>query len=202
MDVDQNYGSKSSSTKKTMRVNPAVQEAELLMKEGNIEQATQRLTAAVQGPNVPLEVHKYYHQLLFNSSQTELLARHAKDYLNILLYHKKTTEAARLIVNCFKLKLTVKPADANNMYSLLYALKDIRAFKEGVALANNFHVQNPNHPDIPKIYLLTAKILSEELHQDDMARKILQFLQAKYPQHELSGEIQAYYNIVKSVANG
>jgi len=202
LDVDKEYGSKSHTSGKSNSTSPAVQEAELLLKEGNIEEATKRLFAAVQGSNVPLEVHKYYHQLLFNSSQVDLMAKHAKDYLNILLYHKKSTEAARLIVNCFKLKVTLRPVDANNLYPLVFALKDIRAFKECVALANNFHTQNPNHPDTPRLYLLVAKILSEELHQDAMAVKILQFLMSKYPQHELSGEIDRYYNIVKSMVVG
>jgi len=202
LEVDQDYGRKSNEAHKSRSSHPAVQEAELLLKEGNIEEATKRLTAAAQGSNVPLEVHKYYHQLLFNSSQAELMAKHAKDYLNILLYHKKTTEAARLVVDCFKHKISLRPADANNLYTLVYALKDIRAFKECVALANNFHVQNPNHPDTPRLYLLVAKILSEELRQDAMASKILQFLISKYPQHELAAEIDRYFNIVKSVANG
>jgi outer membrane protein assembly factor BamD (BamD/ComL family) len=130
------------------------------------------------------------------------MVNHAREYLNILLYQKKSGEAARLAADCYKHNEVIRPADPDNFYTLAYALKDIRAFKECMALINNFHTQHPNHPDIPKLYLLGARVLSEELNNDAMAKKILQFLKAKYSQHNLAAEIDQFYNIVKSVASG
>jgi hypothetical protein len=140
--------------------------------------------------------------LLRTSGQAEAMVKHAKEYLNVLLYQNKTSDAARLVVDCFKHKEIIRPSDSDKFYTLAYALKDIRAFRECMALINNFHTQHPGHPDIPKLYLLGAKVLSEELHNDAMAAKILQFLKAKYAQHNLASEIDQFYNVVKSVANG
>lgn len=201
LEVDQDYGDNAPKSKKPTSDNPAVQEAELLLKEGKIEDAINRLRTVVAGSNVPLEVHAYYHQLLFESSQIEPMASHARDYLNILLYQNKTGEAANLVTNCYKHKAIIRPNNPEYFYSLAYALKDIRAFKECMALLNNFHTQFPNHQDIPRLYLLGARVLSEELHNDAMAQKILQFLKSKYSQHELATEIDQFYNVVKSVAS-
>ena len=201
MEVDQDYGDSSKGVKPKSN-NPALQEAELLVKEGNVEEAIYRLRSVVAGSNVPLEVRAYYHQLLLSKGQVDAMVSHAKEYMNILLYQKKSSEAARLVVDCFKHKAVIRPANPDNYYTLAYALKDMRAFKECMALINNFHTQYANHPDIPKLYLLGARVLSEELNNDVMAKKILQFLKSKYSKHNLAMEIDQFYNAVKSVANG
>lgn len=201
MEVDQDYGD-SPKVGKSKPGHPALQEAELLVKEGNVDEAIHRLQSVAARTNVPLEVRAYYHQLLRANGHVDAMVKHAREYLNILLFQKKTSDAARLVVDCYKHKQVIRPADPDNFYSLAYALKDIRAFRECMALINNFHTQHPNHPDIPKLYLLGAKVLSEELNNDAMARKILQFLKAKYAQHNLATEIDQYYNVVMNVASG
>jgi len=202
LEVDQDYGSGHSKAKKASSSSPAVQEAELLIKEGKIPEAIERLRAAITGPHVALDVHAYYHHLLLSNNNVEPMAAHAREYLNMLLYEKKTSDAAKLINNCYQQKAVVRPNDPDNYYPLAYALKDMRAYKACMALLNNFHVQFPGHSDIPKLYLLGAHVLSEELHNDDMAKKILEFLKTKYPQHEMKAEIDHFYDVVKSVANG
>ncbi|MGD8573044.1 MAG: hypothetical protein PVH98_11345, partial [Gammaproteobacteria bacterium] len=160
MEVDQDYGD-SARGEKPKASHPALQEAELLVKEGNLDEAIYRLRSIVSGSNVPLEVRAYYHQLLRTSGQAEAMVKHAKEYLNVLLYQNKTSDAARLVVDCFKHKEIIRPADPDKIYTLAYALKDIRAFRECMALINNFHGQHPGHPDIPRLYLLGARVLSE-----------------------------------------
>lgn len=201
MEVDQDYASAGQSHKPKSS-NPALQEAELLVKEGNADEAIFRLRAVVAGANVPLAVRAYYHQLLLSKGQVDAMVKHGAEYLNILLYQKKASEAARLVVDCYKHKAVLRPANPDDFYTLAYALKDMRAFRECMALINNFHSLYPVHPDIPRLYLLGARVLSEELHNDAMAQKILQFLKAKYSQHNLSAEIEQFYRAVKSVANG
>lgn len=202
LEVDKDYSSSKPVTKIPVSNNPVIQEAEVLIKEGQIDEAINRLQAATRQANASGELHAYLHRVLFAANKPELMIAHAKDYINVLIHENKTRDAAQLIVDCFKFKEILRPNDPDTYYSLAYMLNEIRAFRPCIALIQNFHKRYPGHADIPKLYLLASQILSEQLSNDAMALKMLEFLQAKYRQHELAGEIEQYSKVVKNVANG
>jgi len=202
LDVDKDYGNSKIAAQKPVATNPVIQEAEILIKEGQIDQAIERLSAAIRRNDATGELHAYYHRILLAANKPDRLIAHAKDYLNMLIHANKIREAAQLVVDCYKFKETIRPNDPDKYYVLAYMLNDIRAFKACIALIHNFHKQFPTHRDIPKLYLLASHILSEQLSNDAMALKMLEFLMAKYRQHELAGEIAQYCEVVKNVANG
>ncbi len=202
LEVDKDYSSGNPASKIPVSTNPAIQEAEVLIKEGQIDEAINRLKAATNQANASNELHAYLHRVLFAANKPDLMIAHAKDYINVLLHENKTRDAAQLIIDCFKFKETLRPNDANKYYALAYILSDMRAFKACISLIQNFHKRFPGHADIPKLYLLASKIMSEQLSNDSMALKMLEFLLAKYRQHELAEEIEQYCKVVKNVASG
>jgi hypothetical protein len=202
LEVDKDYSNSKPVSKTPVSTNPVIQEAEVLVKEGQIDEAINRLKAATNQANASNELHVYLHRVLFAANKPELMIAHAKDYINVLIHENKTREAAQLIVDCFKYKETIRPNDPDKYYALAYMLNEMRAFKACISLVHNFHKRFPGHADIPKLYLLASRILSEQLSNDNMALKMLEFLLAKYRQHELAGEIEQYCMAVKNVASG
>ena len=202
LEVDKEYGNGKPAGKKPVSANPVIQEAEVLIKEGQIDEAIKRLKVAANQTGATNELHEYLHRILFAANKPEMMVAHAKDYLNILLNENKTREAAQLIIDCFKFKETLRPNDPGKYYILAYMLNEMRAYKVSISLIQNFHKRFPTHIDIPKLYLLASRILSEQLSNDAMALKMLEFLQTKYRQHELAGEIEQYCKVVKNVASG
>jgi tetratricopeptide (TPR) repeat protein len=200
LEVDQEYSNKKQPKGQVPRSrNPIINEAQLLVKEGNIDEAIRRLKAALQNHNAGMEMHDYYHRLLVTDNNAKLMVEHARDYLNMLLYENKTRDAAKVIIDCFKFKEIVRPADPDRYFAIASVLYELRAFKECVALLQNFHTAFSGHEDIPKLYLLCARALSDGLQNDKIAEKILAFLGKHYQQHELAEEIQQYHRAVKSV---
>jgi hypothetical protein len=202
LDVDKEYGNTKPVDKKPVSSDPVIQEAEVLIKEGQIDQAISRLDAATRQGGATMEMHAYFHLVLFAANKPDAMVAHAKDYINMLLHENKIREAAQLIVDCYKFKETIRPNDPDKYYTLAFMLNEMRAFKACISLIQNFHKRFPVHRDIPKLYLLASRILSEQLSNDSMAIKMLEFLMAKYRQHELAGEIAQYCQVVKNVANG
>ena len=119
----------------------------------------------------------------------------------MLVHENKIREAAQLIIDSYKVKEVIRPNDPDKYYTLAQMLNEMRAYKACIALIQNFHKRYPVHRDIPKLYLLASQILSEQLSNDAMAIKMLEFLMAKYKQHELAGEIAQYCHVVRNVAN-
>jgi hypothetical protein len=202
LEVDKDYGNSKPVAQKTESSHPVIQEAEVLIKEGQIDEAIKRLTLASQQAHASNELQAYLHRVLFAANKPDLMIAHAKQYINLLIHENKTRDAAQLIVDCFKFKEILRPNDPDKYYPLAYMLNEIRAFKACITLIQNFHKRYPGHADIPKLYLLASRIMSEELHNDSMALKMLEFLQAKYRQHELAAEIEQYCKVVKNVASG
>ncbi|NIV31984.1 MAG: hypothetical protein GWN58_21620, partial [Anaerolineae bacterium] len=122
----------------------------------------------------------------------EELLRHAREYINILLYEGKAAKAAEVFRACYRVDSGFKPADPDRYYSLASVLRQLQAHKEVLGLITDFHRAFPKHPDVPRLYLLAAQVYSEALHRDDQATRILRYLVARYPGHELQPQIQHY----------
>ena len=201
LDVHKEYGDSKAVAHKPVSTNPVIQEAEVLVKEGQVDQAISRLNAAIRQSGATMELHAYYHRILFAANKPDVLITHAKDYINMLVHENKIREAAQLIIDSYKVKEVIRPNDPDKYYTLAQMLNEMRAYKACIALIQNFHKRYPVHRDIPKLYLLASQILSEQLSNDAMAIKMLEFLMAKYKQHELAGEIAQYCHVVRNVAN-
>ncbi|QJR16176.1 tetratricopeptide repeat protein [Usitatibacter palustris] len=96
----------------------------------------------------------------------------------------------------FKRSLAVDPAfRLSKPEDVLPIAKAARAAGDpqiAVAALRGFDKINPGHALIPDVYLLSAKVMAEDLDNKDMARKILQHVLAKYPGHYLAQEAKRY----------
>ena len=64
-------------------------------------------------------------------------------------------------------------------------------------LLSGFHKRFPKSRDIPKNYLLVAKLLNERMGKDAEALQLLQQLKRTYPDHELMPEIDARLALIE-----
>lgn len=66
---------------------------------------------------------------------------------------------------------------------LAEAARRRREYKEALEFLKGFDKRFPKHADIPAVYLFAAQVLAENLRQDAQARKLLEVLLARYPEH-------------------
>ena len=102
---------------------------------------------------------------------------------------------ADLAVN-FKAKLAADPnfklAKAEEVLPIAKAARAAGDPRTAIAAVRGFDKTFPGHALIPDVFLFSAKLLSEDFKNHDMARKILEHVIAKYPGHYLAQEARNY----------
>jgi hypothetical protein len=76
------------------------------------------------------------------------------------------------------------------------------AMKQGdhalaVKLLQGFDKRFPDHEDLPAVYFLGARLMSEHARQHDKAAKLLRGVLARYPGHALADEVRTYLTVLE-----
>lgn len=180
--------------------NPALQEIEILLQEGKFTEALNGLEHQIKLSPGDLELRDRLHKLLISLGDKERTRQYDGEYLSRLLAEKKATRAMEVFRECQRLAPDCRPANPAHVHDLAVLLRGNGEYKLVLALLNNFHNTFPNHPDIPRNYLLAAQIMAEKFNQDENARKILDYLIGRYPDHALAGEIRGYLNVLERMS--
>jgi len=189
----------SHQKKTNITTSPILNETDVLIKEGRLDDAAIAIEASIhQDPN-NLKLHARYHELLKRTKNKEKLGLHGEKYMNILLVNNQTGKAANVYRVCLKANPKLAPTDPDKINKMAHTLHDLRAFKEAVILINGFHKRFPKHPDIPKNYLFAAKILSGELQQPKHALQIIQFLKSKYKDDPIYAQITQHADFLNDL---
>lgn len=187
--------------------NPAAQQKAVLDSEvtalvsaGDLNQAIAVMQDQLKSPGAGSDLYDRYHQLLMLANHARLATKNGRQYISILLYHDKNTRrAVEIFKDCYQLDPEFALADSDQIYELANTARQMREFATAIAIIGRFQENDPNHRDIPKTYLMAAKMLCEEMNDDAKARKILEFLAKKFTHHPLTPEIQEYLALVKKL---
>ncbi len=172
-------------------VDPFLNEVHILVTEGKVDEARQRLKDRIRAGG-SLDERAQYHKLLKLSADKDELINHGGDYVKMLVGLDKREQALDTFADCMA-------ADSKcHMWSgeLAYDFAG-RAHGQGrhdlaLGLLNGFAKHYAEHKLIPQAYLLAARILCEQKGQDAQARKLLTDLLRRYPNHEATPEIERY----------
>lgn len=175
---------------------PELVEVEILLSEGKIDVAKERLADHIKGSPGDLEARNRYHRLLRATKDVDAMCRHANVYLSRLLMEKKAAQAVEVFLDCHKLDHAYKPADPKIRIQLAQLIKHGTHGRLALHLLNHYHKDFPNHPMIPEAYLLASKIMCENFGEDQKARQILEFVTQTYPDDPLRPEIEKYQQVI------
>jgi len=180
-------------------VNPELRTIEILIQEGKMKEASQKLTALInENPaNNDTQIYNLKVQKLLGNMDAYTL--HSKKYINYLLATQQLSQAATILPTILQNIPTFKPGKATERFELAKLLIQNGQSKAAVLLINNLHIDFPAFGKIPEAYFLAAKILCEKLSNDTQALKILHYLKIKFPNHSLNKEISDYYNVVNAL---
>jgi len=166
-------------------------EVEVLVKEGNIDEAIAAIGRASREGFTELQVAERYYNLLKVKRATEELARHCPAYLELLVKEDKRGKACDIFRECkaFDKGFTPPP-------TTLYKLAEWLAWrpdpKDALYSLVKFVKTYPDHPLLPEVYFFLAKFLHTRMDNHAKAREILSYLTNRYPNHTISGSVQKY----------
>lgn len=179
------------ASKAEVPVDPFLNEINILVSEGKLEAAKGRLKERLRLAGTPDERERY-HRLLKLSGDKAELAHHGATYLRGLVELGRNGQALDVFSDCLDADPEFQVSDGQLAYGLGSLAHDRGRHDLALRILNRFAQRYPRHRDIPRAYLVAAKILCEHKNQDAQARKILADLMRMYPDHESLAEIEGY----------
>ncbi|OFZ96010.1 MAG: hypothetical protein A2Z44_04055 [Betaproteobacteria bacterium RBG_19FT_COMBO_58_11] len=178
---------------------PLTAELNQLLAAGHTNEAVTLLAQKIRNDWENNDLHDRYHKLLILAGRKEVTS-HGREYISKLVRDKKQARALDIYQDCLKADREFMPQEAAQVYPLACAARDLKQHKLALSIMRKFDKNFPRSPDIPSVYLLSAKLMYEEFRDEKMARAILHHIQKKYPQHPLSGEAGNYLAFMDKLA--
>ena len=178
---------------------PLTAELNHLLAAGQTDEAVSWLAQKIRQDWENNGLHDRYHKLLMLAGRKEITS-HGREYISKLVRDKKLARALDIYQDCLKTDAEFMPQEAAQVYPLACAARDLKQPKLAVSIMRKFDKNFPRSPDIPSVYLLSAKLMHEDFRDEKMARAILQHIQKKYPQHPLSEAAGNYLAFIEKLS--
>lgn len=174
-------------------------QVQVLLKEGHGDEALQRLRQRIEEVPGDLEARQLYHRMLQAGGQGEACIQHGEQFLARLMGENQTAQAFDLFLELHAIDPAWRPRSPGLRLDIAFLLEARGKPDVALAVLNEFHRDHPGFEDIPRAYLGAARLLCERFGQDDKARRILEFVAARYPQDARIGEVREYLQMLQAL---
>ncbi len=198
VDIDFDETHESKTNEKGVMDNE-IQEINILVHEGKLEEAKTRLMEKVKKSPGNMQLHDYLHNMLLKLGEYELLSRHGNQYATELIKKEKILQAAQVCENCARNDKTFKISDPYHSITIAEMAVSQGLFKAAVQLLNGFDKRFPSNPNMDKVALLLAKAVCEGMGKDKMAKKILENSIKVFPNSKLRSDMEQYLIFVNKL---
>lgn len=181
-----------------------INEITILIKEGMQDEAINRLQNKIKDDN-NLDYFKKFHQLLLLTGRVKEFIKVEEKYIQTINLNEKISKnkALQEIMAIYRACIDAKPDYYYPQQGLVFAVGELAHesfyYDDVLRIFNNFHIRFPDSPNIPKAYLLVAKVMAEHQQKDKEAKKILNFVLKKYPEDTLIPDIKSYLQIIDNL---
>ena len=179
---------------------PFQTELNVLINEGKLDEAKDRMRRRIDGPAATLEDREKYHKLLQLAKDKTESSSHGADYVRALTHTAESTRAVQVYEDCVGLDPEFQVTDGRQSVRLAERAYAIGKNDTALRLINRFAKRFPKHELTTDAFLLAAKLLCEHKGQDQQAVQILDGLLRQFPGHKLTAEIEEYRAFVQRLA--
>lgn len=166
-------------------------EAQAKVAAGDAAGAEAMLAAHIERLGGTPAVHGRYRQLLRARGDAAALAAHGQRYLVTLMAQGREKEALDLARDCLAQDPGFRLPDADFVRPLAQRAAQSQQAQLALALAKGFPAQYPQHPDLPPVVLLTARLLVDRLGQVEPAQALLDAHRRSFDHHALRPDYDA-----------
>jgi hypothetical protein len=168
----------------------AVAEARRLLADDKRAEAAGVLDRLIRGRGATAPTHKHYRELLAALGDEPGLLRHARDYVAVLLELGKEREALALYLDAKQRDGDFQLADPQPVSDLIAIAARNQQSALAVSLSEEFARRFPRDRDLVLNGLTAAKLM-DRLDRDEDARRLLQDLLQRFPEHALAAQLRA-----------
>ena len=154
----------------------SLDEVGALVRDGKLEEATERTRGLLRGHGVSPAVHAQYRKLLRAADNKAGLLEHGRDSIGNLIDREEDRAAVELLRECQALDPAFAPATALQVTKLAHMASRQNQPQAALLLVKDFHERFPNSQYVAANYLLAAELLHEHMSKDEEACALLRYL--------------------------
>ena len=163
-----------------------------LIKEGKLDEAIALIKQMTQQqPISGIELSERYYNLLKMRKRTAELLAHGIPHLDLLTAQNQKNKAIAVFTECRTTAANFLPS-ANALFKLASWLNESGKTKAAVAVYNTLAKSYPDNPLVPKAYFRIAQIFHDRLMNKEQAKKALDLLLRKYPNHDIIPQAESF----------
>ena len=194
---DKNAAEEAPSAKAGPPLSPRDQRIAELMRDGDVKGAIDELKDDMRYNRTDINDNQKLHKLYLALGDNDKTLPHAQQLITWLLAADQGAAALEVLQRMRGIDANFSVPDAGAVLPLAEAAKARRNVPLAMEMIKGFDKKNPNHRDIPAVYFLAARILSESQHDDAQAMRILQAMIARYPEAGVIKEATTYLSVLK-----
>jgi tetratricopeptide (TPR) repeat protein len=170
---------------------------EVLCREGKLDEAIDHIHQwRNTGGPLNAELSQRYYDLLKSKNRLQEILKFGPDYLPLLVEQGNKNKALEVFNECF----TADPNFTTNPKALLKIgewLADTGKPKDAIKVLSGMTKVYPDSPDVPMAYFRAAQLYNDRLMDGARAKKILEQVINKYPDHKMIQKFKTYLDHIK-----
>ena len=167
-------------------------QAQLLTSEGKLKEAADYIKSATKDCGIiSIVLLERYYNLLKATKQNKQMVVQGKDYLHKLIKKNNKEKACQVFIECVSLDKQFKPMSEDLLKAGAWLNRSgkIKASINAYSRLIRFY---PDNPLVPKTYFILAQIYNEKVKNKAQAKKIINLLIKKFPDHNIISHAKAY----------
>ena len=176
----------------------ALADTGILLREGRHDEARKTLVKALREQPDDIALNERYVRLLLATDDKKALRELGPHLLERLVKLNHAHKAAEMYMAIASSQGAPAIDKSLLRHQLAEALYQQRQFKPALALINNLHKEDPDYTRLDRAYLLLAKIYMDGFNRTDNSRKLLAFVQKKFPNSGVLGEVKQLQAILSA----
>jgi tetratricopeptide (TPR) repeat protein len=169
-----------------------LKKANIVIQDGKLEEAVEFIRNQTgSGGITNLALSERYHNLLKMTKRKQEFMKHCITHLDLLGQANQKIKTCQLFAKCLAADKKFTPAAAT-LFKIGDWLNESGKIKAAIGTYSRLTKAYPDDALAPKAYLRSAQIFNDRLMKPDQAKKILEAIMNKFPDHEIIPKARAY----------
>ena len=177
------------------KVDPAVAEAKRrdaavarLVQDSKMQEALETAREWLRTAPDSIADQQRYHRVLKLTDKADELARHAQEFIPLLIRKQRMGEALEAWGSCYKRTPSFKLASADATLALAQTAWKRTQASHTLALLQGFEKNYPGHDATPLAQELVVRALKQGVNKPDQAIRVFMRMKMRYPDHASTQE--------------
>ena len=168
-----------------------------MVADGDVQGAVNEQLADMAYERNDITKNQKLHKLFLTLGETDKTLPHALHLISLLVAAGRNEVAYEVLVKVKTISAGFALTDADAVLALAEIAKRCNNTALALEMLGAFARQHPQHPDVPGVYLLAAKVHAEHKRDDAQAIRILKALITGFPGAAPAIEAQAYLAVLE-----